>query len=366
MGNNRVLIINLARQLGGAEIVCKELIDNFKINNIKYKLVLLDGSKFHNFIKDITEEDNLIKLPFNKKKILTYFKIILSESKGNFDIIHCHGIIGSIIGSYVARRYGIKIITTIHGIAYIDRNETFRGLIFKKLESYLIRFNDYYVCVSNFLRNTLIQQVGKKYANKVITIYNSVPKKEINRVELTNDTINICCVGRLELVKGQLDLVKAINILNRQDYKVNLYLIGDGSYKSQLLNYVNSNDINNIKFLGFIKNPLDYVDACDIFVSCSKMETFGLSIIEAMSRKKAIIATNVGAVSEFIIDKHNGILVNYNDCKVLSENIKKLIEDDEFRNKLGINALNFYRENFLYYNMAKEYIQLYDTLLKER
>jgi len=86
---------------------------------------------------------------------------------------------------------------------------------------------------------------------------------------------------------------------------------------------------SRVHFLGFMKNPHHFFQACDAIVLASKRETFGLVLIEAMQVQTAVIGSNSGGVVEIIDDRETGVLFEVGSSDSLAEKIEMLKEDKE-------------------------------------
>ena len=88
--------------------------------------------------------------------------------------------------------------------------------------------------------------------------------------------------------------------------------------------------------MGQIPDAYRFLSAFDVFVLPSLKEGFPWALIEAMSAKLPVIATDVGAVPEIIDDRKNGLLIKPKDSVGLADKIKEVLENDHLRNELGI------------------------------
>jgi len=113
-----------------------------------------------------------------------------------------------------------------------------------------------------------------------------------------------------------------------------LLIIGDGS-KSQKKIF---NNVNNVKITGFIDNVIPYLQAMDVYVLPSLTETSSLSTLEAMSTGLPVVATPVGAISDYIYNGKNGILFNIKDIDSLTKILLSLYNNKKLRETLGKNA----------------------------
>ncbi|MEA2092237.1 MAG: glycosyltransferase family 4 protein, partial [Campylobacterota bacterium] len=132
---------------------------------------------------------------------------------------------------------------------------------------------------------------------------------------------------------GQHLLIKAVNVLVEKGLNVNAYFVGSAmqeSYLEMLKQDVKDRGLEkNIHFLGFMKNPHHFFQACDSIVMASKRETFGLVVIEAMQVQTAVIGSNSGGVVEIIDDEETGLLFEVQNYKSLAHKTEMLINSPE-------------------------------------
>jgi glycosyltransferase involved in cell wall biosynthesis len=88
------------------------------------------------------------------------------------------------------------------------------------------------------------------------------------------------------------------------------------------------------------------LSALDIFVSLSRQETFGLSILEAMAAGIPVVAAAVGGVPEVVRDGETGLLVPAGDRDAMARAIVALLRDDRQRRQLGQSGQRDARERF--------------------
>ncbi|MGI8819369.1 MAG: glycosyltransferase family 4 protein [Chthoniobacterales bacterium] len=101
-----------------------------------------------------------------------------------------------------------------------------------------------------------------------------------------------------------------------------------------------------------LEGALSHVEAlrllsqADALVLPSRDETMPIVLLEAMSLGKAVIATEVGGIAEWIDDGHNGLLVPPENPTALAEAITRLANDPGFRGLIGIAGRNTFDEHF--------------------
>jgi len=84
-------------------------------------------------------------------------------------------------------------------------------------------------------------------------------------------------------------------------------------------------------------------------------------MIEAMSYSKPVIASNVGGITDVVIDGYNGILVKDNDPEALAIAIKKLVQNKDLSKKLGENAKKSIDERFNWDKIVSKLINIYEA-----
>ena len=157
--------------------------------------------------------------------------------------------------------------------------------------------------------------------------------------------------GRMSVPKGLIYAIKAFNELNNSDYK--LLITGDFSdlkeenNYSEIKEYKKKND--NIVFTGFKKGKEldDIINNC-IAVICPSIwyENMPNTVVEAYAHGKPVIASDIGSLSELVIDNETGFLFETKNYKDLAEKMSKFISDPEIAVELGKNSRLFCVENF--------------------
>ena len=105
--------------------------------------------------------------------------------------------------------------------------------------------------------------------------------------------------------KGFDLLIKACN----KSDKFTLIIGGEGPMKKSLVNIAGKNN-KNIKFLGWVNNLDVFFKSIDVFCLPSRIEPFGMVLIEAMARGIPVVSTNCDGPRDIIINKKDGVLIN--------------------------------------------------------
>lgn len=163
-----------------------------------------------------------------------------------------------------------------------------------------------------------------------MTIYNGVNLSEIRNKSKENCDLNktgkisFITVGRIVPVKGYDRLLEACKRLVQDGYQFTLFIIGDGSDKRILENYIHENDLNDSVFLlGEQKNPYKFFTLCNAYVCSSLTEGFGLAIVEAMSCGLPVLTTDFSGIRE-IVGKSNN---TWNICENSTEGLYTVLKE---------------------------------------
>ncbi|MFC1659625.1 glycosyltransferase family 4 protein [Pseudomonadota bacterium] len=190
------------------------------------------------------------------------------------------------------------------------------------------------------------QAVIKKGQNKnsVFLVPNMI--KLLGRIPSRKKEGKVLVIGamaRLVKAKGMVELINAIDILNKKGVKVKLVIAGVGEEKDNLKSLVRGKKLEkNVRFLGWLEEKEEFYNLCDIFCLPSLFEPFGIVLLEAMLYKKPIVATNSEGPRDIFVNGKDVIIVSKDNPEELPKNlakgIEKLVKSKVLRNKLAKNA----------------------------
>lgn len=195
--------------------------------------------------------------------------------------------------------------------------------------SYKLDLNQ--IVVANWLKKLMYD----KFCKDSITIYSGIDEKDFYHGDKNNDKDNLTIsilYHKLEW-KGFQDGIEAINLVKKKYPNINVKAFG----------IMGGDDIPN--YIEFYENPTKmelkqiYIES-DIYIFPSRNEGWGLTVIEAMACKCAVVGTNTGVIPEIGVDSHNCLISNPMDIKGLADNIVKLIENDDLRRNISNNGYN--------------------------
>jgi glycosyltransferase involved in cell wall biosynthesis len=135
-----------------------------------------------------------------------------------------------------------------------------------------------------------------------------------------------------------------------------LKIIGDGPLREEVYSWVSLS--GNIEYLGKLERSFVFetIRKCSFLIFPSQCyETMGMVLMESFAFSKPVLASNLGAIQEFVIHGVNGLLFMPGNVKDLTEKIAYLFSHKNERLEMGKNANKIYRERF---NREKSYNDL--------
>lgn len=179
------------------------------------------------------------------------------------------------------------------------------------------------------------------------TIYNTLPPyiTVTSKPKIHNkDIITLGVVSRLETIKGMDLVVPAFAEIVKLHKNTRLQIVGDGSCRSLMERQVC--DLNLSAYVEFVgrqaqENLQDYYDGIDILLMPSRSEGFGLTAIEGMARGCVIVASDVGGLSEVVLDGKVGVLHKNEDIFDIVNKVISLIGDRKSLDTISKAAVEY-------------------------
>jgi len=172
---------------------------------------------------------------------------------------------------------------------------------------------DLLVCVS-----PVVAEFARKkgYSGKLEIIPNLV---ELSATEPTTRPFQsipvIACMGIMRRTKGQDILLHAAAILRQRNIEFKLVIAGKGRWNRKINSLIKQLGLSDItQRLDWISNQQrdKFIDDADVICLPSRSETFGMVVIEAMARKRLVVATRCGGPQGIIKHQDNGLLCDIN------------------------------------------------------
>lgn len=339
----RVLHVLNTNSFSGAENVAIQIINLCKHENIESIYCSPQGK-----IKDALEK-NCINYCLIESLTTKNLKKIINDVKP--DVIHAHDRRATLIANMCSKK--IPIISHLHGKFSDMKRISLNNILYTIAALRVKRI----ICVSKSINKEWI--FSAFFKNKII-IKRNVVNVDKNRYDMLPLKYDICFIGRLVYEKNIPRLLKILKQLTLSNPKFKAVICGDGNEKEFLLNFIEDNNLKqNIKYMGFVNDPLTYIAQSKLMIMTSKTEGTPMGALEALSLGKPVISTPVDGLVELIQNDKNGYLSN-NDNEMIKY-INKILSDNNCYKKLCISTSNLN----LKINNVEEYKKFFIALYKD-
>lgn len=287
------------------------------------------------------------------------------------DIVHTHASLSARVG---AARAGVPCLLSTRHCA--GRQDEQRGIGGQAKKWFYNRYTTFTVSTAKAATEELIR--GGVYQNRIVRIPNGTPPvPPLTRGEkaalrealgLSAGQVVLGCCGRLEEVKGQDVLLRAFALLHRENPRLVLLLVGDGSLRGEYTRLAGTLGIGGaVRFTGYTDRPGAYENLFFLNINASRStETCCLVTSECMSLGIPTVASSFGGNPEMIEDGTSGLLYPKEDFFALAKAVRSLLCDPLLYARLCRGARRRYEEAYTAEAMAAAYRSLYDTLLAGR
>lgn len=306
------------------------------------------------------------------------FYLYKAFKKQKLDVLHI--INGGYPGAASAREAVLaakfaNIPVCIMTVCNSPAKRKFPKFIERKIDDLVYKYVDKFVVPAKPVAQLLTELRGFG-ASKICIIPWGVP---MPKSFLTNSAISDLCqslkipkkvkiignIARFVPRKGHFWLIQAISILAKKISNFHVVLVGDGPFKKEIENQVKSLGLEKlITFTGYRPDTYEMTQMFDIFVYPSILEGLPISLLEAMSLSKPIVATCVDGISEAIVNNKTGIIVPPRDSLILAKAIEQLLINPKFAEDMGKASFVRFKAKYTLKHMIKQNGILYQNLLK--
>ncbi|MFU8795236.1 MAG: glycosyltransferase, partial [Dethiobacteria bacterium] len=144
-------------------------------------------------------------------------------------------------------------------------------------------------------------------------------------------------------------------------------LVGEGLEQSACEKLTTELDLGGrIEFFGMRGDVEELLASSSIFVLSSRREGFPISTLEAMRAGLPVVASNVGGISEQIVEDETGYLFESGDHRQLQSHLARLIRDPILRSRLGQAGRRRFLEHFTLDKMVDETLRVYYQIAQHK
>jgi glycosyltransferase involved in cell wall biosynthesis len=303
-----------------------------------YKYVKISNNKIIRFLKSFI-------IPFKLKKYLK-----------NTDIVYQHQLLGAwipIIIKFLLKK-PLQIRTGYDAYLFsLENNDHFyKTLFYKYLTKAAIKYSDLYTVTSMCDKNFLSKEFDAK---NIKVVPNWIDISKLQPVKRAKH--KILMIGRLEIQKNY---PVAFDFLEIADSNIEIDIYGSGSKLSELESLSSKKNLK-VNFLGNLSHEalMNEMPKYKYFLTTSLYEGNPKTVLEALSSKCIVFASDIKNHEEIITDGVNGFL--FSDAHELYEKYKFISNNLEFFNLIKQNTINSLTQNNISH-VAEEMSDSYKSL----
>jgi glycosyltransferase involved in cell wall biosynthesis len=301
----KLLIVLNELGIGGAEVTMAELANNLISN---FEVTILSLNTKNDLCNRLDEDINIVSLESKRirNSIFSAFNFFM---KNEYDVILLNlWPITSIFACILKVKNFFKHQVAKSKLIIIEHSVLSEQYNFpSKIKTYLMRYfikhsynlSDYVLCVSNGIKGELISYGVLN--EKIKVIFNPLidrkenPKFSKYQKDMliewkSENSFKLITVGNLKKQKNHIFMIELLKELP-ENFK--LLIVGSGPLKNLLNLKIKEFGIENRVFLtGSIDNPAKLISEADLYISTSISESFGMSILEALSQGKTVVSND--------------------------------------------------------------------------
>lgn len=307
------------------------------------------------------------------KAVIQAINIIRKEKP---DLVHCHSAKGGVIGRVAAFIMGTKVVYTAHAFSFLSAESAKKKKVFLLLEK-IAKLKSWLLACSRSERELGIKVVGFK-EQKTFVWNNAVPDadKELNLISQIPDLTlpepkqgerYVTSIGRPSYQKNPLFMVDVVHGIHLKHPDIKFYLLGVGFYSpmlDEMKRLIHQYGMDDTFFLLpwlSHEKTLAYVKGSMFYFMTSLYEGLPISVIEAMSLGKAVVASDVLGNKDCVMDGHTGYLLPL-EVEAFVAKMNELIENDGKRERMGKNSRAYFESDFLIDNRIKALEDIYTEI----
>ena len=352
---------------GGAEIVTFDIARMLEPKGIKVYVFVYNLKE--NKIPPHATNINIIKLEHERDKanLPTLINAIREHNIGMFvfpgDVYEV-----SLYADEIKQQTSCKLIFMLHSQPfweYLIRKEIIKRDVkrsfLKRLEWYLLRSYKYVLGIKRAkvvkaykkcydkvdIFGVLCQDYAREISDAIgVSVDSSKFRVLTNSICSKEDIVEakqkeVYYIGRLNYEFKRVErLLKAWNIVSQRYPDWTLNILGEGEESQNLKTLAAKLKLERVNFLGFSNNPQPHYDRAAIVCLTSTYEGWGMVLMEAQTNGCATIAFDCSAGVREILSPswENGVLVTPYSIEEYAQSLSKLMEDEDLRNKIAVNA----------------------------
>lgn len=380
----KVVHVQFFEKIGGSERFIYQISEQQIKRGLEVNVIFILSNtacdkyiSYFNSFENINCKVHLLKAENNTKdRLVLFLSLYNTIKKLKPDLIHVHLIQAEFYIGFLKMLYLIKTKTIVqkHGynesslVKYLNNKKIAKLSAYWLISkfSFLVHSKTYTISkyFSSFFKDIDISTFPLEY------VYHGISSTSSDLTIVSNDFVNpekyFCVVARLDAVKGHSILIDSVFFLVQNNHPItfNLLFLGDGAEREFLHKKIEKFGLSEIiKIIGYVNNVSDYIKSSIAVILPSKVEPFGLTILEAYQNSKCTISFDVPSLNEIVVNGETGFLIKPYAIKELGEKLIYLSENVEDAKRLGKNAKTYVTNKFSIENMVAQTLKIYNEVL---
>lgn len=290
-------------------------------------------------------------------------RILEVHEQANLDLFHVHYAIPHAVSAFLARAMSetpLRFVTTLHGT---DITVVGADPAYTRPTSFAIEQSDAVTAVSQFLANETARVFGVRRDIDVIPNFVDTERfQPASKYHQRDDEERVIFhASNFRPLKRVADVVRAFAVIQRE-LPARLLLVGEGPDRDHAVAVAaDLGCTNRIELLGQIDEPETLLASADLCLMASETESFGLTLLEAMSCEVPCATTDVGGVRE-VVGEH-GLFAPLGHPQALAEVALPCLRDPGLHRQLGIAGRERALANFEQRMILDKYFELYRRVI---
>jgi glycosyltransferase involved in cell wall biosynthesis len=372
----RVMQIIARMNVGGPAVLVADLMRNFDPKLVNAVLVTGYCDKNESdYLDEVAKDVKAVRVPglgrsvSPLRDVSAFFLLMKEIRKFKPDVIHTHtakaGVLGRVAGLLAVPT--AKRVHTFHGHllhGYFSKSKT-QLVVFVEMFLALITFR--MIAIGNSVKKDLVEAgIGTDSKYEVIfpglqTLKVSSKEAAKRSLGLGSEKTYLVFVGRLTQIKRPDRLIEIARYLKANQPNSQILIAGAGELL-KTIEGVSASEGLPMTFLGW-RNDIDLIlGAADIAILCSDNEGIPLTLIQASQAGLPIVSTDVGSVSDIVIDGVTGFLTEVSSGGLI-QGITRLLEEPKLRHTFGKAGEQRARDFFSSRSMVENHQRLYSQSL---
>jgi glycosyltransferase involved in cell wall biosynthesis len=304
--------------------------------------------------------------------LFAFFKLVKEIRNFKPHIIHTHtskaGLLGR-LASILSLQPSIRV-HTFHGHLLTGYFGSLKRSLVVFAEKCLALITQQLLSVGNKVREDLLEVgIGKREKFSLMPpglVISQLPLKVESRLALglSKDKLQCAFIGRITQIKRPDRFLDVARELKKRGVALDFFIAGDGDLLDNCRKKVIEEDLP-ITLLGWQSDIERVLSAADIVCLTSDNEGMPLSLIQAGMAGLPVVTTNVGSVSEVVLDGVTGFVTKRN-VQEIADALEKLVNNTPLQQSFGAAAKEFTMMNFGVQRLVSDHEKLYRNLIASR